>query len=78
MVDVVQGVPLRMELDMGATVSMISHQQYKQLFASSSMKLTELRQQTYTDKMVRPCGVLQVHVEHNDQRQLFPLYVLVY
>lgn len=71
LVDVsVEGVPLCMELNTGASVSVVSRQQYKQLFASSSMQPTELRLRTYTGEVVKPCGVIHVHVAHNNQQRL--------
>ncbi|XP_064462940.1 uncharacterized protein K02A2.6-like [Ornithodoros turicata] len=71
-----QGVPLRMELDTGAAVSVISQQQYHSCFSGLPLKPTTVTLRTYTGQCVYPKGVLDVEVEHNGQTSHLPLYVL--
>ena len=69
--------PIVMELDTGAAVSVISHEEYKRkLRQQVSIKETDLLLHTYTGETVKPMGVCTVNVEHNHQKQQLPLYVL--
>ncbi|XP_072142222.1 uncharacterized protein [Dermacentor andersoni] len=73
----IQGVPLRMELDTGATVSVISRQQFKKLRPPSKLEPTALRLKTYTGE-VQPCGGFNAAVRYKDQVGDLPLCVVYY
>lgn len=73
---IVEGVPLQMELDTGAAVSVMSLGQFRSLFPTVPLKETKLTLRTYTSEPVKPCGVCFLRIEHNDQCQRLPLYVL--
>lgn len=70
----IHGVPLHMELDTGATVSVIRRQQLRKLKQSLKLEPTELR--TYTGET--PCAVFKAAVQCKDQVADFPLYVVDY
>ncbi|XP_050046579.2 uncharacterized protein [Dermacentor andersoni] len=73
----IQGVPLRMVLDTGATVSVTSRQLFKKLRPPSKLEPTALRLKTYTG-VVQPCGVINAAVRYKDQVGDLPLYVVDY
>ncbi|XP_072145374.1 uncharacterized protein [Dermacentor andersoni] len=66
-----------MELDTGATVSVISRQQFKKLRPPSKLEPTAVRLKTYTE-VVQPCGVFNVAVRYKDQVGDLPLCVVDY
>ncbi|KAM7315470.1 uncharacterized protein ISCGN_005253 [Ixodes scapularis] len=72
----VENSPVTMEIDTGAAVSVISKQQYRERFAALNLKPTALRLKTYTGETVKPCGVLEVKVSHQEETRVLPLYVL--
>ncbi|XP_040354707.1 uncharacterized protein K02A2.6-like [Ixodes scapularis] len=72
----VENSPVTMEIDTGAAVSVISKQQYRKRFAALNLKPTALRLKTYTGETVKPCGVLEVKVSHQEETRVLPLYVL--
>ncbi|XP_075539132.1 uncharacterized protein LOC142573380 [Dermacentor variabilis] len=74
----IQGVSLRMGLDTGATVSLISRQQFKKLRPPSQLEPTALRLETYTGEVVQPCGVFSAAVRYEHQVGDLPLYVVDY
>lgn len=72
----IDGVPVNMELDTGAAVSVMSVSQFRSLFPRAHLRRTSLTLRTYTNEPVKPCGVAFVAVQYNAQRQQLPLYVL--
>ncbi|XP_064470249.1 uncharacterized protein K02A2.6-like [Ornithodoros turicata] len=72
----VQNVPLNMELDTGAAVSVISQQDYQSCFPELQLCPTSVTLRTYTGQCVRPKGVINVEVQHHGQKCCLPLYVL--
>ena len=66
----VDGKPLKMELDTGSVVSIISFDLYQQKFN------TGLLLKTYTGENIMPVGVLKVPVDYQNQRELLDLYVV--
>lgn len=74
----IHGVPLCMELDAGATISVISRPQFKKLRPPLKQEPTALRLRTYTGEIVQPCGIFKAAVRYNDQVGDLPLYVVDY
>ena len=71
----VNGRPPTMEVDMGASVSLISEATFKSIrkgVVTLELKESAARLQTYTIKV---CGSTVVLVEHNDQFLQLPLLV---
>ncbi|KAH6924771.1 hypothetical protein HPB50_024197 [Hyalomma asiaticum] len=74
----VHDVPLRMVLDTGAHVSVISRQQFNKFRPPLKPEPTALRLKTYTGEVVQPCGVFKAEVRYKGQVGDLPLYVIDY
>ena len=76
LVDVcLNGVGLKMEVDTGAAVSVVSKEMYEQL-KGVTVTPTKLRLRTYTGERVAPVGVGKVKVELNGQVDDMPVMVV--
>ncbi|KAI5729011.1 hypothetical protein M8J77_024174 [Diaphorina citri] len=62
----VDGVPLEMELDTGAAVSSISHEDFNRHFPDKRIFKTNLKLKTYTGEVFAPKGVAYVKVKHRE------------
>lgn len=63
----VNGVPLKMELDTGSALSIISSKDYKAKFPDAKLSRTTVKLKTYTDEKVTPLGKLKVKVKYKNQ-----------
>ena len=73
----VEGKPLKMELDTGLAVPIITHELYMKKFHEIPLQKTELLLKTYTGENFTPVGVLKTNVEYKGQQPLFlDLYVV--
>ena len=72
----VENVNFKMELDTGASVSVIGIQQYRQYFSHLPLKKTRLRLQMYNKSVSHPRGVIQVEIWHKGGVHSLPLYVI--
>ena len=73
----INDVKLKMELDTGSALSIISNRDYRRHFNSLKLKETPIELKTYTGEVVKPLGVLNVTVKHKDQSAAkLPLYVV--
>ena len=73
----VDGKPLKMELDTGSAVSIITHELYMKKFNEIPLQKTELLLKTYTGENITPVGVLKANVEYKGQQPLLlDLYVV--
>ncbi|XP_028656990.1 uncharacterized protein K02A2.6-like [Erpetoichthys calabaricus] len=72
----VEGVTLKMELDTGSALSIISEKDYKEKFPNVKLKGTSVILKTYTGEKIAPIGKLKVTVVYESQRHLLDLYVL--
>lgn len=72
----VSGVDLRMELDTGSALSVISEADYKRLFPKIKLQKTSIMLKTYTGEKVSPKGKMEVDVTYNGKTQQLELYVL--
>ena len=77
MVDLcLNGKPVRMEVDTGAAVSVMSHSCYEKVKASNALVKSGLKLKTYTGEVVNPEGVGEVEVEYQNQRFQLPITVV--
>ena len=72
----VDGKPLKMELDTGSAVSIISFDLYQQKFNRLLQHKTGPSLKTYTGENIMPVGVLKVPVDYQNQREVLDLYVV--
>ena len=73
------GAKLIMEIDTGATRSIISDQTFTQLWPEDlcpSLKPTNAALKTYTGERIKPLGVISVQVEVNNQKEQLDLLVV--
>lgn len=66
----IEGKPLKMELDTGSAVSIISTTVYNEHFKAIKLKNTNVLLKTYSGERLSPMGALQVRV-HYGQLQLY-------
>ena len=77
MVDLVlEGKPVRMELDTGAPVSLMSWTKFNSLFPDHSLQSYNLPMQTYLGEPINVRGQAQVEVQYEQQRVKLPLVIV--
>ena len=59
--------PVKMEIDTGASVSIISSATYQEKFRTKPLQASAVKLKTYADKPLQNLGSLSVHVRHNSQ-----------
>lgn len=67
---------LQMELDTGASLSLISSNTYSSLFSGYSLDPSDIKLQTYSGEVIPVMGLFQVQVKHNQQDVTLPLLVV--
>ena len=72
----VNKVDLPMELDTGASVSIISESTYFSFFRSTPLQPSEATLKSYTGESITVCGQIEVFVEYADQTATLPLVVV--
>ena len=70
------GQPLQMELDTGASISLISEQQYKQLQGAPPLEKSSVILRTYTGENLSILGSIRVVATYNNQTNNLPLLVV--
>ena len=72
------GVELKMEVDTGASVSIISEYTYNKLWTHNMPPLQEttLKLRTYTGQTLQIHGTITVDVTYNDQTDTLPVLVV--
>lgn len=73
---VVNGVALQMELDTGASVSLISEKIWKETFPESELVKSDVLLKTYTGEKLHVLGEMQAQVVYNKQQKCLPLLVV--
>ena len=68
--------PIRMEVDTGAAVSIISRSQQRQLLPNVPVLSSNIRLKTYTGERIDVIGELMVNVSHHQQSESLPLIVV--
>lgn len=63
------GVPVSMELDTGAVVSVMSQQQQQELFPQAQLQPSKVILRTYMAQSVGMAGTLPVHAVYGEQEQ---------
>ena len=73
----INGVDIDMELDTGASVSLVSEEKLRQWQKSTSITLkpSKAKLLTYTKEAIGVVGSTEVTVEHNQQSATLPLIV---
>jgi len=72
----VNGMQLPMELDTGASVSLISEKTWTERFHSMPLESTSVVLKTYTGQNLKVLGQLTVDVQYEQQRHSLPLLVV--
>ena len=72
----VNGVTLPMELDTGASVSIISQKVWEGILSKMQLEKSDTLLKTYTGEKLQVLGQLQVQVKYGDQVQQLPLLVV--
>ena len=74
----VEGHPLKMEVDTGAAVSIISNKTRNSIpnLQNLTLQPTEIKLRTYTGEIIQVMGELLVTVEYQDQNACVPLLVV--
>ena len=72
----INGKTLTMEIDTGASVSIISEQLQKQLFPKGSVEPSPLQLQTYTGERLGVIGQIQVTARHHAQEKQLALHIV--
>ena len=73
---IINGTNVRMELDTGSAVSIISKADYQRHFAHLKLQSTPVKLQTYTGENISPVGCLQVDICYQEQQHSGLLYVV--
>ena len=72
----VNGNELKMELDTGSAVSVISASDYKKYFPNESLESANITLKTYSGELLIPEGYINVQVKYNGQCEILKLYVV--
>lgn len=64
----IEGKKLKMELDTGSALSIISLKDYKKKFANVKLKRTPLLLKTYTGEKIAPAGKIKVKVKYENKK----------
>jgi len=72
----VNNKPVRMELDTGSALSIMSYNVFKQTFKHERLQKSDVILKTYTGEKVSPVGMCNVTATHNNQSFNVDLYVL--
>ena len=72
----IDGTPLLMELDTGASLSIISESVYKMLPSQPLLEPCSAKLRTYTGEAIKVLGSVSVTVRHNSQQRCLPLLVV--
>ena len=70
------GKPLQMELDTGATRSLMSQRDFKRLFPGKQLEKSNLLMRTYTYEVFEPLGFIKVKAQYQSQVQDVVIYVV--
>lgn len=72
----INGHSMRMEVDTGAAVSVVSSSVYERVRGAHALEESRLKLKTYTGEIVAPEGVGQVEVSYQGQKSLLPITVV--
>ena len=72
----VDGIPLEMEVDTGASLSLVSEETYRRRWPHGELQQSQLRLHTYSGEPIQVKGSLQVLARHGGQEVHLPLTVV--
>ena len=72
----IQDQMIDLEIDTGATVSVINENTYRQLKNSTVLKKTQTILRTYSGEKIIPMGVIDVSVNYQNREHVLPLLVI--
>jgi len=72
----VDGQQLSMEVDTGASLSLVSETIFRRLWPSRPLQPTTVQLKTYSGELLPVLGTVQVHVSHGNQTANLPLLVV--
>ena len=72
----IQDQMIDLEIDTGATVSVINENTYRQLKNSTVLKKTQTILRTYSGEKISPMGVIDVSVNYQNREHVLPLLVI--
>lgn len=72
----IEGKTLKMDVDTGAAVSVITQKQWRQLQIKATVRPTPIKLQTYSMQILHPLGYAKVQVTYKGQTKRLPLYIL--
>ena len=70
------GVPVRMEVDTGVAVSLISQKTQQRFFPAQTLEKPSVRLTTYTTESISVVGMMQVQVKYRDYEGEHTLYIV--
>ncbi len=71
------GKSIRMELDTGSAVSVMSQHEFEKHFKTAKLKPSPVKLKTYTGEPIIPLGVMPVTVKYNNQQSELDLYIVL-
>ncbi|XP_054266890.1 uncharacterized protein K02A2.6-like [Macrosteles quadrilineatus] len=72
----IEGKPVRMELDTGAAISILPYSTFKSLNINKKIFHTNIELRTYSSEIIKPRGVVFVECTYNDQVFVGKLYIM--
>ena len=72
----INGTKVSMELDTGASVSVMSESEWKEKFSQHKLQPSNVQLKTYSGEPLHVVGQLQVQVECNDQHSKLPIQIV--
>ena len=72
----VNGHLVEMEVDTGASLSVIGEKTYNEIRSQSTLKPTKVQFKTYSGEIIKPIGELEVEIVYEGQQLQAPIFVL--
>ena len=69
-------ITLSIELDIGASVSIISKKTYKKWLSSKTLEMSTVLLRTYTGESLDEIGSMKLEVKYKSQEARFPLLIV--
>ena len=72
----IDGKFVRMELDTGSALSVMSKRDFEDMFGNKPLEKTSVTLKTYSGEMLKPLGYINAEVKYRDQNANLKVYVL--
>ena len=72
----VEGQPLEMEVDTGASLSLILVETHRHLLSHKQLQQSHMKAYRYSRQLIQVMGTLDMNVHYNDQQGLLPFAVV--